>query len=65
MLEVCIVVASLGLVKADWQLAPGCNMRDERKDLLSELAVAGSGWTCDRVALWTSVGRTRGEAERQ
>lgn len=61
--DVCVLVASVGLIKADWQLREKENMQDEKKGLLSEVVFSGeTGWTGRRVAPWTSVGGLAGEA---
>lgn len=58
--DICILVASLGLVKGDWQLGER-NMLDERKGLISDLEIKGEGWTGARCEKWRSIGKLHGE----
>lgn len=58
--DVCVLVASLGLVKGDWQLGER-NMLDEKKGLFSNLEFEGEGWTGVRCEKWRSIGKLHGE----
>lgn len=59
-IDVCIMIASLGLVKGDWQLGEQ-NMLDEKKGLLSEVVIRGDGWSGVRCERWFSMGKLQGE----
>lgn len=63
LIEICVLVASLGLVKSDWQLGER-NMLEERKGLLSDVTVTGNGWAGARCSAWHCVGKLYGEIQR-
>lgn len=61
--ELCVLVASMGLVKGDWQLGER-NMLEEAKGLLTDVIVEGDGWTATRSSAWHCVGKLLGEVQR-
>lgn len=57
--DVTICVASLGLVKGDWQLGRRSGMQHERKGLLSDVTIGDCAWRRDSD--WTVLPFTHGE----
>lgn len=58
---VTLLVASLGLVKGDWQLGSEGRMEEERKGLLSDVDINGKGASWRRTSPWTCLPMTTGE----